>query len=93
MATFTVDPATLQALAVTLGGLCSQMEAMPDVATGFQGVLGGRALEGTVEHFCSNWHYGITLLEQHMQHVVQNLEKAAATYSASDQHVADACRA
>ncbi|HWE12539.1 MAG TPA: hypothetical protein VG365_03455 [Solirubrobacteraceae bacterium] len=92
MATFTVDPTSLQALAGTLGGLCGQMEAMPAVASGFEGLLGGRALEGEVEHFCSNWDYGIGLLQQHMQHVVQNLGKAAATYSSSEQHVADACR-
>ena len=87
MATFTVDPASLQALASTLGGLCGQLEAMHDVASGFQGVLGGRALEGEIEHFCDNG-----LLQQHMQHVVENLGKAAATYSSSDQHIADACR-
>ena len=91
MATFTVDPATLQALAGTLGGMCAQMSAMPRIAGGYQGVLGGRALEGEVEHFCSNWHYGISLLEHHMQHVVKNLEKAAATYSSSEHHVAAAC--
>jgi hypothetical protein len=92
MAAFTVDPASLQALASTLGGLCGQMEAMHDVASGFQGVLGGRTLEGEIEHFCDNWHYGIGLLQQHMEHVVENLGKAAATYSSSDQHIADACR-
>ena len=92
MATFTVDPASLQALAGTLGGLCAQMEAMHDVASGFQGVLGGRALEGEIEHFCDNWHYGIGLLEQHMQNVVENLGKAGATYSHSEHCVAVACR-
>jgi uncharacterized protein YukE len=92
MATFTVDPASLRGLAGTLAGLCGQMQAMPDVASGFEGVLGGRALEGEIEHFCSNWHYGIGLLEKHMQNVVENLGKAAATYSSSDQRVAVACR-
>jgi len=92
VATFTVDPASLQALAATLGGLCGQMEAMHDVASGFQGVLGGRALEGEIEHFCDNWHYGIGLLQQHMENVVQNLGKAAATYSRSEHCVAVACR-
>jgi hypothetical protein len=93
VATFTVDPATLEALAGTLGGLCAQMEGMHDVASGFEGVLGGRALEGEIEHFCDNWHYGIGLLQQHMQNVVQNLGKAGATYASSEEHVADACRA
>jgi hypothetical protein len=93
VATFTVDPSSLAALSGTLNGLCGQMEAMHDVVSGFEGVLGGRALEGEIAHFCSNWHYGIGLLQEHMQHVVQNLSKAAATYSSSEQHVADACRA
>jgi hypothetical protein len=93
MATFTVDPATLRGLAGRLGGLCSQLEGMQAVATGYDGLLGGRALEGEVEHFCSNWHYGIELLEQHMQHVVENLGKAAATYASSEGHIVDACRA
>jgi hypothetical protein len=93
MATFTVDPGSLRALASTLGGLCSQLEEMQAVATGYDGLLGGRALEGEVEHFCGNWHYGIQLLEQHMQHVVQNLCKAGAAYASSEGHIVDACRA
>lgn len=68
------------------------MQAMHDVASGFEGVLGGRALEGEIEHFCDNWHYGIGLLEQHMQNVVENLGKAATTYSHSEHCVAVACR-
>ena len=90
MATFTVDPASLQALASTLGGLCGQMDAMHDVATGYEGLLGGRDLEQLVERFCSHWHYGISKLGKDMQHLVDDLGKAAATYSASDQSVAKA---
>lgn len=93
MSTFTVDPASLLALGGTLGGLCAQMQAMEHVSCTYQGLLGGSSLEGEVEHFCSDWQYGVGLLEQHMENVVQNLYKAAATYTASDQHVADACRA
>lgn len=93
MATFTVDPASLHALAGKLGGLAAQLEGMHDVVTGYNGLLGGRALEGEIDHFCSNWHYGIGLLEKHMQHVVQNLAKASATYSSSEQHIVDACKA
>jgi hypothetical protein len=93
MAMFTVDPGSLRALAGRLGQLCAQLEGMQDVATGYDGLLGGRALESEVQHFCSNWHYGIGLLEQHMQRVVQNLGRAAATYASSEEHVADACRA
>jgi hypothetical protein len=93
MATFTVDTGSLQALAGTLGGLCGQMEAMQDVSGGYQGLLGGRALEGEVESFCSDWHYGIGLLEQHMQDIVENLGRAAATYATSERQIADVCHA
>jgi hypothetical protein len=93
MATFTVDPASLRTLAATLGGLCGEMDSMHDVVSGFEGVLGGRALEGEIQSFCDNWHYGIGLLQQHMQNVVENLGKASATYASSEEHVADACRA
>ena len=49
-------------------------------------------LEGEIQHFSSNWHYGIGLLQQHMQNVVENLGKASATYSRSEHCVAVACR-
>lgn len=91
MSTFTVDPASLDALAGTLGGICAEMQGMKTFVSGFEGRLGGRPLEGEIEHFCSQWHYGLGLLEQHMQHVVTNLQKAAATYARSDGDVAHAC--
>lgn len=90
MATFTVDTASLQSLATTLGGLCGQMDAMHDVASGYEGLLGGRDLESMIEKFCSHWHYGIGNLGKDMQHLVEDLGKAAATYRASDQSVAKA---
>ncbi len=91
MSSFTVDPASLEVLAATLGQLCAQMESMPAVASGYQGLLGGRDLESEVEHFSSHWHYGLGQLEQHMRHVVANLQNASATYATSDAHVAQAC--
>lgn len=92
MSTFTVDPSSLEALAGTLGGICAEMDGMRTFVTGFQGRLGGRALEGEIENFCSQWHYGIGQLEQHMKNTVENLQKAAGTYAKSDADVADACK-
>lgn len=87
MATFTVDPATLHELSSTLSGIHAQMQSMHGVATGFEGLLGGSDLEGEVEGFCSHWNYGIGLLGEHMQKVVERLNDAAATYGKSEQEI------
>jgi hypothetical protein len=91
MATFTVDPATLQELSSTLSGIYSQMNSMHGVATGFEGLLGGSDLEGEVEGFCSHWGYGISQLGDHMQKVVERLNAAAATYGKSEHEIGAAC--
>jgi hypothetical protein len=93
MATFTVDPATLQQLSSTLSGIHSEMQGMHGVATGFEGLLGGSDLEGVLEGFCSHWNYGIGLLGEDMQKVVERLNNAAATYGKSESEIADACTA
>jgi hypothetical protein len=91
MATFTVDPATLQELSGTLSGIHSQMQSMHGVASGYGGLLGGSDLEGDVEHFCSHWGYGIGQLADHMTKVVQRLDAAAAGYGKSEQDIGNAC--
>lgn len=92
MATFTVDPMTLQGLSGTLWGIHSQMQAMHGVASGYQGLLGGSDLEGEVEGFCSHWGYGISQLADHMSQVVQHLDAAAACYSKSEQDIVNCCK-
>lgn len=92
MATFTVDPATLQQLSGTLSDVHGQMQAMHGVATGFEGLLGGSDLEGDVEGFCSHWGYGITCLSHDMGEVVQRLNEAALCYGRSEQDIAKAAR-
>lgn len=84
MATFTVDPATLQELSSTLSGIHSEMQNMHGVATGYEGLLGGSDLQGDVEGFCSHWGYGIGQLADHMGKVVEHLNAAAATYQKSE---------
>ncbi len=83
MATFTVDPATLQELSSTLSGIHSEMQSMHGVATGYEGLLGGSDLEGEVEGFCSHWGYGISKLADHMTKVVRNLERGRCHLPAS----------
>src|ERR1700728_99753 len=90
MATFTVDPATLRRLAKTLSGLGGTMEGMKVAADSYEGLLGGRSLEAEIEHFAGTWDYGISLLDKHMKNVVNNLEKAAANYQASEHHIGQA---
>jgi hypothetical protein len=91
MATFTVDPGTLQELSSTLSGIHSQMQSMHGVATGYEGLLGGSDLEGNVEHFCSHWGYGLSQLADHMGKVLQRLDAAAAGYGKSEQLIEHAC--
>jgi len=93
VARFTVDPATLHALAGTLTGIHAEMDSMHSVASGYEGVLGGRDLEGEVESFCSSWGYGIHKLADHMEKVIERLDAAAATYGQSETDIATACRA
>jgi len=93
MATFTVDPTTLQELSGTLSGIHSEMQAMHGVATGYEGLLGGSDLEGEVESFCSHWGYGIGKLADHMTKVVEHLDAAAATYQKSETDIQSASKA
>lgn len=93
MATFTVDPTTLQALSLTVSGIHSEMQGMHGVATGYEGLLGGSDLEGDVEGFCSHWNYGIGQLSQHMAKVVERLNFAADTYGKSEEEIRQACNA
>jgi hypothetical protein len=87
MATFTVDPATLQELSSTLSGIHSEMQNMHGVATGYEGLLGGTDLEGEVQGFCSHWNYGIGQLSDHMGQVVERLNAAAQNYGKSEQEI------
>lgn len=93
MATFTVDPATLEALSSTLSAIHSEMQSMQGVVTGYDGLLGGPDLEGDVASFCGTWGYGIGQLADHMSTVVQRLDEAAVTYAKSESEIAGACKA
>ena len=93
MATFTVDPATLSELSGTLTGIHSEMQNMHGVASGYEGLLGGSDLEGSVEGFCSHWGYGIGKLADHMTKVIERLDYASANYGKTEQDIVGACQA
>lgn len=87
MATFTVDPATLEQLTQTLSHIHSEMQNMDGVAQGYAGLLGGPDLDGEVEQFCTHWNYGIGQLKDQMTKVIQHLSVAAATYAKCESEI------
>jgi hypothetical protein len=91
MATFTVDPTTLEQLSQTLSGIHSEMQSMHGVVTGYAGLLGGSDLEGQIEGFCGTWGYGIGQLSDHMKTVVELLDAAGKAYGRSEAEIAGAC--
>jgi hypothetical protein len=87
MATFSVDPSSLQSLSGTLSRIHAEMASMHGTVSGYEGRLGGGDLEGEIEHFCSHWAYGLQLLTDHMTKVVQRLDDAAAAYDSSENEI------
>lgn len=91
MSTFTVDPATLEALSGKLSSIHSEMETMSSLVSVPGGMLGGSDIEGTLSDACNHWHYGTQKLADHMKGVIQRLNAAAQTYSKSEDAVQAAC--
>ena len=91
MTTFTVDPATLEALSGKLSSIHTEMEGMSTLVSVPAGVLGGSDIEGTLSGACNHWSYGTKKLADHMNGVVQRLNAAAQTYSQSEDAVQAAC--
>ena len=87
MSTFTVDPATLEALQSTISGLYAELSGMHSVAPSCGGAIGGSDLEGELSNFLNAWHTGIGLIEGDMQKVVQRLAEAARGYCQSETYV------
>lgn len=80
MSRFLVDSRTLLAVRDKLGRLHGQLLGMHTVVGGFEGTLGGRALEGELEHFVTRWHYGIATLAGEIDEMMGRLTGAAAAY-------------
>jgi hypothetical protein len=90
MSTFTVDPATLEALQATISGLYGELSGMHSIAPSFSGAIGGSDLESELSSFLNAWHTGVGLIEGDMQKVVQRLGEASATYGQSESYIAAA---
>jgi hypothetical protein len=86
MSSFTVNPSSLDAMAAVLSGLGQQMTAMQKLPPSSAAALGGAQVERAVEDFCGRWQHGVSLLDESLEGLVSNLERAAANY-----HTSDAC--
>jgi hypothetical protein len=87
MATFLVDSRTLLVVRDTLGRLHDQLLGMHTVIWSYWGVLGGRELEGELEHFCGTWHYGVTQLAADINGLMGRLTGAAAAYERIERRI------
>jgi hypothetical protein len=85
---FVVDHRSLLALRSTLGRLHDQLVGIPTVVNGFDGLLGGRALEAELEQLCNRWHYGIMRVADRIDGMMGRLEDAAAAYQRIEQRIA-----
>jgi hypothetical protein len=90
MSGFLVDSSTLLAVRDTLGRLHDQLLSMHSVIYSYWGVLGGRELEGELEHFCGTWHYGVTEIADEIADLMTRLTQAAAAYERIEQRIAAA---
>jgi hypothetical protein len=88
MSRFVVDHRSLLELRDTLGRLHDQLLGIPRVVSGFDGLLGGRALEAELGEFCSRWQYGIMLIADRTASMMGRLAAAAAAYERIEQRVA-----
>lgn len=80
MSRLVVDSRTLLALRGTLGRLHHQLLGIHMIVGGYEGVLGGRALEAELERFCVRWHFGIVEIGAQIEAIMHRLLAAAAAY-------------
>lgn len=80
MATFSVDTETLTELSQRLQQIHAEMAELPGLTTGFQGLLGDRALENDVDEFCSEWTHVIVHLQHETARVITQLNTATTNY-------------
>jgi hypothetical protein len=92
MSKFLVDSRTLLAVRDTLGRLHDQLLGMHTVAGGYEGVLGGRELEGELQHFCGRWHWGIVEIAGQITEMMGRLVQAAAAYQRIEDRITGAGR-
>src|ERR1700683_878775 len=92
MSRFVVDHRSLLQLRDTLGRLHDHLLGIPRVVSGFDGVLGGRALEAGLAEFGSRCQYGIMLVADRTASMMGRLAAAAAAYERIEQRVASGPR-
>jgi hypothetical protein len=88
MSRLVVDHRSLLELRDTLGRLHEQLLGIPRVVGGFDGVLGGRALEAELAQFCSRWQYGIIVVAGRIEGMMGRLAAAAAAYQRIEHRIA-----
>jgi hypothetical protein len=82
-----VDSRTLLAIRETLGRLHHQLLGVHAVVGGYEGMLGGRALEAELEQFCVRWHFGIIEIGGQIEALMHRLLVAAAAYERIEHRV------
>jgi hypothetical protein len=87
---FVVDSHSLLEVRDGLGRLHDQLLGMHTVAGGYDGVLGGRELEGELQHFCGRWHWGIIQIGEQIIDMMGRLTSAAAAYERIEHRVSRA---
>jgi hypothetical protein len=90
MSGFLVDSRTLLAVRDKLGRLHDQLLGMHTVSWGYEGVLGGRELEGELQRFCGTWHWGILEIAGQITQMMGQLLQAAAAYQRIEDRITGA---
>jgi len=90
MARFVVDSRSLLVVRDTLGRLHLQLLAIPNVVDGYDGVLGGHALEDELEQFTTSWQFAITQVAGQIDAIMGWLLAAAAAYERIERRIAGA---
>jgi uncharacterized protein YukE len=84
---FLVDATSLEALSIELGALHARLLAMPTVVDGFEGLLGGDAMDQAVQDFCTHWHHAVGEVADEIEDLTGGLGKAARAYQEIDDRV------
>jgi len=87
---FAVDSRSLLAVRDALGRLHNELVTMHTAIFGCWGALGGRALEGELEHFCGTWHWAVGEISDEIAGLMHGLTLAAAAYERIEHRVATA---
>jgi hypothetical protein len=87
VSTLLVDSRTLQTVHDRLGQLHNQLRTIDTAATGFDGVLGGRALERQLRDFCDGSEADVTGVGTQVVDLMCDLLCAAAEYEATESKV------